>query len=225
MTTSAPKTAPRLKRAARNLLLVMLGAAALAATPAAAEVNRIKGNPNALILDGVRVGGDVETFFLSGQLPSPIDPAKPMAQVKSLEEMGDSKTQTISTLNKIKALLKAQGYEMSDLVKLSLFVAADPRLGKMDFAGVNEGFKQFFGTAENPNTVARSTFQVAALVGPYFLIEIEAIAVKKKAAPLSFNMRLAPEALESADAGEATTFKTSRAPRLPAPLRKKVKAA
>jgi 2-iminobutanoate/2-iminopropanoate deaminase len=172
-----------------------IGAFALAASPASAEVDRVKGNPNALILDGVTVSADMEFFILSGQLPSPIDPARPMSDVKTLEEMGDTKTQTISTLNKIKALLAKRGYEMSDLVKLSLFVAADPRLGKMDFAGVNEGFRQFFGTAENPNTVARSTFQVAGLVGPHFLIEIEAIAVKKKAPAVSYNRRhrLPPE--------------------------------
>ena len=146
-------------------LLAWFGVAALATAPAGAQVSRVTGNPNALILDGVRISGDVETFYLSGQLPSPIDPKTPMAQVKSIEEMGDSKTQTISTLTKIKALLESQGYKMSDLVKLTLFVAADPRTGKMDFPGVNEGFRQFFGTAENPNTVARSTFQVAALVG------------------------------------------------------------
>ncbi len=155
-----------------------IGALALAASPASAEIDRIKGNQNALILDGVKISGDMELFMLSGQLPSPIDPAKPMSEVKTLEEMGDSKTQTISTLNKIKTLLAAQGYQMSDLVKLSLFVAADPRLGKMDFAGVNEGFRQFFGTAENVNTVARSTFQVANLVAPMFLVELEVTAVK-----------------------------------------------
>ncbi len=38
--------------------------------------------------------------------------------------------------------------------------------------------KQFFGTAENPGTVARSTIQVAALAGPAFLVEIEATAAK-----------------------------------------------
>ncbi len=94
--------------------------------------------------------------------------------------MGDTKTQTISVLNKIKTLLAARGYTMDDLVKLTLFVAADPKLGKMDFAGANDGFKMFFKTAENPSTVARSTFQVAALVAPQFLIEIEAIAAKKR---------------------------------------------
>lgn len=165
--------------------MIACSAFAVTAMPAQAQINRIKGNPNALILDGVRVGDDMEVFYLSGQLPSPVDPKKPMADVKSIDEMGDSKTQTISTLTKIKTLLEAQGYKMSDLIKLTLFVAADPKTGKMDFAGVNEGFRQFFGTAENPNTVARSTFQVAALVGPYYLIEIEAIAARKKEGPLA----------------------------------------
>jgi enamine deaminase RidA (YjgF/YER057c/UK114 family) len=41
---------------------------------------------------------------------------------------------------------------------------------------MNEGFRQFFGTAENPNTVARSTIQVAALAAPGYLVEIEAWA-------------------------------------------------
>ena len=174
---------------------VAIGVFAIAASPACAAANRIQTNPNALILDGVSVSGDVEYFFLSGQLPSPIDAAKPMSVVKSLEEMGDSKTQTISTLNKIKALLAAQGYAMSDLVKLTLFVAADPRLGRMDFAGVNEGFRQFFGTAENSQTVARSTFQVAALVGQHYLIEIEAIAVKKRSSPVAARMHRLPPGL------------------------------
>lgn len=174
------------RRSHFNQLILAASLTALwAASPAQADVARIKGNPNALILDGARVSDDMETFYLSGQLASPVDPKKPMAEVKSVEEMGDSKTQTISVLGKIKTLLEAQGYKMSDLIKLTLFVAADPKTGKMDFAGVNDGFKQFFGTAENPNTVARSTFQVAALVGPYYLIEIEAIAAKKKTNALS----------------------------------------
>ena len=97
------------------------------------------------------------------------------------DDFGDTKTQTISVLNKIKAQLASQGYAMSDVVKMTLFIAPDPKLGKMDFAGANAGFKQFFGTAENPNTVARSAFQVAALAAPQFLIEIEATAAKAPA--------------------------------------------
>lgn len=166
----------------KTISLAVAAAAALAmASGAQAQVTRIKSNPQALILDAAKVSAGSDVLYISGQLPSPVNPAMKMAEVKSIEDMGDTKAQTISVLGKIKAILEAQGFAMTDLVKLSLFVAADPRTGKMDFAGANEGFKTFFGTAENPTTVARSTFQVAALVGPHFLIEIEAIAAKAPA--------------------------------------------
>ena len=158
----------------------ILLAALVPATQAQAQVTRIQKNPNALILDGADVKAGTDIIYLSGQLASPIDPAKTFDQVKSVDDLGDTKTQTISALAKIKTILADRGYAMSDLIKLTLFVAADPKLGKMDFAGANEGFKTVFKTADNPNTVARSTFQVAALAGPYFLIEIEAIAAKKR---------------------------------------------
>ena len=165
----------------RFKLLPAIACTALAfAAPAEAQVTRVQSNPQALILDGADVKAGTDLFYLSGQLASPIDPAKTFADVKSIEDLGDTRTQTISTLNRIKTILEGRGYAMSDIIKLTLFVAADPKLGKMDFAGANEGFKQFFKTADNPNTVARSTFQVAALAGPYFLIEIEAIAAKKR---------------------------------------------
>lgn len=154
--------------------------AALCATAAPAQVTKIASNPPARILTGVKVAAGTELLFLSGQLPSPVDPAKKPADIKSVDDYGDSKTQTISTLNKIKGLLEAQGYTMADVIKMTLFITADPKTGKMDFAGVNEGFGQFYNTTENPTTVARSAIQVAGLAGPYFLIEIEAIAAKKK---------------------------------------------
>lgn len=165
----------------RIMLLPALIFAALGlATPSQAQVTRVQSNPQALILDGADVKAGTDLFYLSGQLASPIDPAKTFADVKSIDDLGDTKTQTASALKRIKEILAARGYAMSDVIKLTLFVVADPKLGKMDFAGVNEGFKQFFKTAENPVTVARSTFQVSALAGPYFLIEIEAIAAKKR---------------------------------------------
>ena len=163
-----------------KLLTVLACAACLIPGLASAQVTRIKSNPSAIILDAAKVAAGTEMIFLSGQLASPVDPAKPMSEVKSIEDMGDTKTQTISVMNKIKKILEGQGYTMADVIKLTLFVAADPKLGKLDFMGANEGFKTFFGTAETPVTVARSTFQVAALVGPYYLIEVEAIAAKKK---------------------------------------------
>lgn len=164
-------------------IVLTLGAALAAAVlpaPVQAQVTKLKGNPAALILDAADVKAGTDMLFVSGQLAAPLDPAKPMSEIKSIEDFGDTRTQTISVLGKIRKLLESRGYTMADMVKLTLFIAADPRTGKMDFAGANEGFKQFFMTAENPTTTARSTFQVANLVGPYFLIEIEAIAAKKK---------------------------------------------
>lgn len=166
---------------ARHLIAAAL-AAAVAAVPFAASAEsaivRIKRNPEALILDAARVSAGADVVYVSGQLPSPLDPAKPMSQVTSLAEMGDTRAQTISVLGKIREILATQGFGMQDVVKLNLFVAADPATGKMDFAGLNAGFREFFGTSDNPETVARSTFEVAALVGPHFLIEIDAVAAR-----------------------------------------------
>ncbi|HQS97535.1 MAG: endonuclease [Novosphingobium sp. 17-62-19] len=159
-----------------TLAAFALAAVALPAT-ASAQVVKVQSNPNALLLDSAEVKAGTDMIFLSGQLASPIDPTKPGT---TLADYGDTKTQTISVLTKIKSLLEARGYTMADVIKLTLFVAADPALGKMDFAGANDGFKMFFKTPENPTTVARSTFQVGALVAPQFLIEIEAIAAKKR---------------------------------------------
>lgn len=163
----------------KHLVLVPLVAGLLPAA-AQAQVTRIKGNPAALILDAARVSAGTDMVFVSGQLASPVDPARPMSEVRSIEDLGDTRAQTISVLGKIRTILAGQGMTMADVIKLTLFVAADPRTGKMDFAGANDGFKTVFGTAETPVTVARSTFQVAALVGPHYLIEIEAIAAKKR---------------------------------------------
>lgn len=169
---------------ARYFLAAAIAASA-AAIPIAAhaegEIVRIKRNPSALILEAARVNAGADVVYVSGQLPSPLDPAMPMSEVDSLEDMGDTRAQTVSVLGKIRDILATQGFGMGDVVKLTLFVAADPRTGAMDFAGVNEGFRMFFGTADNPETVARSTFQVAGLVGPHYLIEIEAVAARAPA--------------------------------------------
>ena len=164
----------------RAIAATAASASLLVAAPAMAQVTKYQSNPKSPILDGAEVKAGTDLFFLSGQLAAPIDPKTSPFAVKSFEELGDTKTQTISALTKIKALLESKGYTLADLVKMTLFIAPDPKLGKLDFAGANEGFLQFFKTTENPGTVARSAFQVAALAGPYYLIEIEGIAAKKK---------------------------------------------
>ena len=94
---------------------------------------------------------------------------------------GDTKAQTTSILTKIQAGLKEQGLDMKDVVKMTVFMAADPaKGGKADVDGMNASFREFFGTAAQPNKPARSTVVVAALVVPWGLLEIEVIAAKSK---------------------------------------------
>ncbi|WP_033919871.1 RidA family protein [Sphingomonas sp. 37zxx] len=165
----------------RTIAAGMLLAGALA-VPAGAQVVRHQnpGTTPSLILQAVTVPPGAETLILSGQLAAPIDPSKPPT---SWESFGDTKTQTVSILTKIKAILASKGYAMSDIIKMTVFVTADPARadGKMDFAGMNEGFKLFFNTADNPNTVTRSTVQVAGLASANFLVEIEVTAAKMPA--------------------------------------------
>ena len=160
--------------------LLGLGVPAAARPAPAPRVEKHANTPPGLILQAVTVRPGAEMLYLSGQLASPLPSAagKPQSEL-TMADFGDTKAQTLSTLAKIKDILAARGYAMSDVIKLTVFVAGDPTLGgRMDFAGMNEGFRQYFGTAANPGTVARSTIQVAALAAPQFLVEIEATAAR-----------------------------------------------
>ncbi|WP_136162821.1 RidA family protein [Sphingomonas flavalba] len=161
----------------RYLLTALLAAttASLAAGGAQAQAIERHAKPApSLILDAVTVPAQAEMLYLSGQVATPADPA-----ASGAARFGDTRTQTISVLNRIKAVLAARGYEMADIVRLTVYLVGDPKLGgRMDFDGMNEGFRQFFGSADNPNSVARSTVQVAALAGPEYLVEIEATAAR-----------------------------------------------
>ncbi|MBB4857960.1 enamine deaminase RidA (YjgF/YER057c/UK114 family) [Novosphingobium chloroacetimidivorans] len=159
-----------------KLRFLLMAAAALASVPAAAQtVERIPETTPSLILRGVKVSAGSDLFILSGLVAPPIDPAKTATPA----DFGDTRRQTEAVLGRIRETLQAQGYEMSDVVKLTVFLVGDPgRGGAMDFAGMNEGFKQLFGTAQNPQTTARSVVQVVALASPNHLVEIEAIAAK-----------------------------------------------
>ena len=125
------------------------------------------------IAQAVKVSGDTATYYISGQVPPVIskeaDPASPQAY-------GDTKTQTIGVLNKIKAILEGFGLGISDVIKMQVFLVHDSR-APMDFKAFMEGYTQFFG-GNQPNLPARSVVGVAVLANPGFLVEIEVIAVK-----------------------------------------------
>jgi enamine deaminase RidA (YjgF/YER057c/UK114 family) len=164
-------------------LLAMISAAAIVAAAdvkksADQKVERLPlpdGN-DFPISSAVTVKAGVDTFFLSGALPPLINKDAPKGSVAAF---GDTETQTVGALNSIKTTLARLGLTMSDVVKMTIFMVGDPaKDNKMDFAGMMTGYKQFFGTAEQPNKPSRSAVQVAALAAPGALIEIEVIAAK-----------------------------------------------
>jgi enamine deaminase RidA (YjgF/YER057c/UK114 family) len=125
----------------------------------------------------VTVPPGMTTYYLSGMV-APV--ANPNAPKGSIESYGDTKTQTIGALGRIKEALAKEKLGFEDVVQMHVFLAGDPsKDGKMDFAGMMEGYKMFFGTKEQPNKPARSTVQVSSLVGPGMLVEIEVVAAHK----------------------------------------------
>jgi enamine deaminase RidA (YjgF/YER057c/UK114 family) len=161
----------------KTSLVAILLAAAGCLTPAAAQqsVKHIQFE-GAGIATGVWVG---DMLYLSGQLPTPITPADRAKGTPAV--YGNTQAQSESTFTKIQALLEEQGLGMGNVVMMRVYMAADPATeNKLDFAGMNAAYGKFFGTAEQPNKPARSTFQVAALVAAGALVEIEVQAARSK---------------------------------------------
>jgi 2-iminobutanoate/2-iminopropanoate deaminase len=156
--------------------VILAAAAALVAAPASAEVTRHPGAAQSPILAGVTLSPNTTLVILSGQVPAALTTT---GSADSVETYGDTKTQATSAFKKIEALLAQQGLGLKDVVKLTVFLVGDAKLGgKLDFKGFSEAYAQFFGTAQQPNKVARSVVQVVALANPGFLVEIEATAAK-----------------------------------------------
>jgi enamine deaminase RidA (YjgF/YER057c/UK114 family) len=153
-------------------------AATLLCAPAGAEEIKRTGIPNSTfpISLTVSVPANSRLVFVSGTLADVANPAAPKG---SFEAYGDTQTQTASILGKIDKLLAAEGLSLADVVKVNVFMVGDPKLdGKMDFAGLNAAYGQFFGSSTQPNKAVRTALQVAALPMPGGLVEIEATAAK-----------------------------------------------
>jgi enamine deaminase RidA (YjgF/YER057c/UK114 family) len=143
------------------------------ATPPTAV--KFYGNPSSPISGGVVLPAGTAFIWTSGTGPPVVDA---QAKPDSPTRFGDTKAQAVGILQSIQKQLAAQGLSMKDVVYLRCYLVPDPAKGnKLDVEGWNEGYKQFFGTADNPTKPARSTVGVAALVVPMWLVEIEAFAV------------------------------------------------
>lgn len=125
----------------------------------------------------VEIPANATTVHLSGTVPPVADASKPANDPAAYG--GDTQGQTVGVLKSIDAQLKGLGLSMKDVVKMQVYLVADPAKGnKMDFDGFMKGYTQFFGTAAQPNLPVRSAFQVAALASPAWYVEIEVTAVR-----------------------------------------------
>ena len=163
---------------AKTSLALALAAGLFAAGVASAQEvirHRTPGS-NFPIAAAVEVPAGRTTVYVSGMVPQVTNEQAPR---NSVAAFGDTKAQTVSVLQAIEKALQRMNLQMKDVVKMQVFLVADPnKENRMDFAGFMEGYTQFFGTAQQPNLPSRSVMQVAGLVNPGWLVEIEVTAVR-----------------------------------------------
>src|ERR1700749_2652173 len=125
-------------------------------------VKHLQPNEKSPIASGVWAG---DTLYLSGQLASPVTPADAGKGTPAV--YGGTNTQAMRPRNKIQGCVQGQGLDMKDVVKMTVFLAGDPaKDNKLDFAGLQAAYTQFFGTKDQPNKPARSAMQVALSLLP-----------------------------------------------------------
>lgn len=127
------------------------------------------------ISTAVEVPAGATTIYLSG-MGAPVQDKT--APPKSLEAYGDTRAQTLASLQRIEGELKKLNLTMGDVVQMHIYMVADPRTKQLDFDGMMKAYTQYFGTEKQPNLPVRSAFAVAQLANPGWLIEIEITAVR-----------------------------------------------
>lgn len=145
--------------------LLLLTAMLLSLIANAQEITRH--NEGNYFYTSITIPPGAETMYLSGSGARPLDDGS----------WGDMKQQTINTFERFKETLESQGWSMADIVQVRAFAVAGDD-GELDFAGFNEGYSQFFGTADNPNKPVRSFVEIADLVVDGWLVEIEIRAAR-----------------------------------------------
>jgi enamine deaminase RidA (YjgF/YER057c/UK114 family) len=115
----------------------------------------------------IKIPANAETLYLSGSGASRNEDGS----------WGDMEAQVEDTFNSFKDKLEGEGWSLSDIVQVRAFAVSD-EYGLLDFDGFNRGYRKFFGTEENPMKPVRSFVEIAGLVVPGWLVEIEIRAAK-----------------------------------------------
>jgi enamine deaminase RidA (YjgF/YER057c/UK114 family) len=134
-----------------------------------------------MISSAVVVPAGYETIYLAGMTGTlPVPEGAPAGTPGP--ESGNTETQAVRALDKIKDTLAEQHLTLADVVMMHAYLSPDPAMGgRSDFAGWTAAYTKYFGTAQQPNKPSRTTVTVT-LGTPQTRIEIEVIAVRKPAA-------------------------------------------
>ena len=138
-------------------------------------VERAYASPTAAYAAGIVIPAGYETIRLPGMVATVIDET---AEPGTIAAYGDTETQTDTVLNRISAALATYGLGPSDVVAMTVYLAAPEPGAGMDFAGMMRAYTRHYGSEAQPNRPVRSTVEVAGLVAPGMLVEIEVTAVR-----------------------------------------------
>ena len=156
---------------------ILAACMAMAATSVGAAPAIVhSGPPASPIAVSVEVPAGSDLIYLSGMLPPVADPNAPPGTAAAY---GDVTTQTVNIFKRMEVVLAEKGLTLKDVVMMRIYMVGDPaKDGRMDFAGMMAGYKQFFGTPDQPSKPSRSTVQVAGLAAPGPALEIEVTAAR-----------------------------------------------
>jgi len=158
----------------RALILAGLSATTSSAFAQAVNFHAPPGTGKPSYSEAVEVkGAGVSTLYVSGLVPELQKDAAKDAP------FGDTQAQTEGILTRLKSVLERSGYTMRDVVKVNVYLVADPvKGGKTDGDGFSAAYSKYFGTAETPTLPARTRSASASLTNPLWLVAIDVIAAK-----------------------------------------------
>lgn len=155
---------------AMNVFVLVTVSTLLSATlPATAHDIVRRADSDLPIATSVRIPAEADWVLVGGTIDAAVSPDG---------QPGDTAAQALAILEKIQAELNAQGFEMSDVVKMTVFLVGDPNKGgTVDYAGLMPAYLKYFGK-DAGGIPARTTIEVAGLPAPGALVEIEVIAAR-----------------------------------------------
>jgi enamine deaminase RidA (YjgF/YER057c/UK114 family) len=143
---------------------VIADATGVADTSPAGAIQRQYASPTAFYAKHIVIPPGYATIRLPGVIPD------------EGAFSGDTEAQAESVFRKIAASLKEAGASEGDVVAMTVYLATPTPGGNMDFDGMMRAYGRHYGSDAQPNRPVRSTVQVAGLVRPGILVEIEVTA-------------------------------------------------